>query len=114
MYENQLITFKANLDTFSNNYFDPIFNWGIYVVEVIVGFVLVASLAVIIGAVSIQVLDIYDCRHFLHFGWVVYGITYFGIIFTTFFLLAMGSTGYLFCTYYEGMLTSQTEYNRLG
>lgn len=56
MYEDQLNTFTTNLNTFSNNYFDPIFNWGIYVVEVLIGFVLVASLAVIIGSISVQFL----------------------------------------------------------
>lgn len=114
MYENQLNAFKANLEIFSNNYFDPIFNWGIYVVEVIVGFVLVASLAIIIGSISIHFLNIYDCRHFLHFGWVVYGLTYFGIIFSTYYLLPMGSMGYTFCSYYNSMITNQTQYNRLG
>lgn len=108
MYEDQLNTFTANLNTFSNNYFDPIFNWGIYVVEVIVGFVLVASLALIIGAISVQFLEIYDCRHFLHFGWVVYGLTYFGIVFVMFYILPMGSMGYTFCKYYKNMLNNQS------
>lgn len=108
MYSNQLNNFKLNLDTFSNNYFQPIFDWGIYVVEVIIGFVLVASLAVIIGSVSIHFLKILDCRHFLHFGWIVYGLTYFGVIFSAFYLLPMGSMGYTFCQYYSGMLTNQT------
>ena len=82
--------------------------------EVIVGFVLVASLAVIIGSISIHFLNIYDCRHFLHFGWVVYGLTYFGIVFTVYFLLPMGSVGYTFCQYYVNMLENETEYNRIG
>lgn len=75
-------------------------------VEVIIGFVLVASLAVIIGSVSVHLLDIYDCRHFLHFGWVVFGLTYFGIVFSAYFMLPMGSVGYTFCKYYGAMLTS--------
>lgn len=114
MYSNQLNTFKANLDAFSNRYFQPIFDWGIYVVEVITGFVLVASLAIVFGTISIHFLKILDCRHFLHFGWVVFGITYFGVIFSVYYLLPMGSVGYTFCQYYGGMLTNQTEYNKLS
>ena len=75
---------------------------------------MVSSLAVIIGAVSIHFLNIYDCRHFLHFGWVIYGFTFFGVVFTAYYLLAMGSMGYTFCSYFKDMLTDQTAYNRLG
>lgn len=114
MYEAQLNSYKVKLDNFSDDYFDPFFNWGIYVVQVIIGFVLVGSLAILIGAVSIQVLDIYDCRHFLHFGWVVYGITYFGVIFIAYFALPIGSVGYTFCEFYGGMLVNETEYHRIG
>lgn len=108
MYETQLNKYKSDLDSFSNEYFDAFFNWGIYVVEVIVGFILVGSIAILIGSVSIQILDIYDCRHFLHFGWVVYGITYFGVVFIAFFTLPMGSLGYTFCEYYGSMLVNET------
>lgn len=114
MYQNQLISFKVGIDKFSSNYFNPIFNWGVYVVEVVIGFVLVASIAVIIGSVSVHILDIYDCRYFLHFGWVAFGLTYFGVILTCFMLLPMGSMGYTFCDYYYGMLTTDTEFARIG
>lgn len=93
------------MDVFRANFFDSITDWGIYVVEVIVGLILVASLAILIGTVSVIILDIYDCRYFIHFGWIIYGITYFGIIFIAFLMLSLGSIGYTFCQYYSGFLT---------
>ena len=114
MYETQLNQYKADLDEFANTYFDPFFNWGIYTVQVVVGLILVGSLAILIGSVSIQVLDIYDCRHFLHFGWVLFGITYFGVVFIAFFALPMGSLGYAFCDYYAGMLSNQTDFQLIS
>ena len=53
LYEDQLNGLKDNMDIFKAQYFDSITDWGIYVVEVAVGFILVASLAVIIGTVSV-------------------------------------------------------------
>jgi hypothetical protein len=35
-------------------------------------------------------------------------------VFTAYYLLAMGSMGYTFCSYFKDMLTDQTAYNRLG
>lgn len=55
-----------------------------------------------------------DCRHFITFGWVVYGFMYFGVVLTTFFMLSMGSMGYTFCSYYEGFLNNQTEFNKIN
>lgn len=108
LYEDQLNGLKNNLDIFKTQYFDAITDWGIYVVQVIVGFILVASLAVIVGTISVVILEIFDCRYFIHFGWVVYGITYFGAVLIVFLLLSLGSMGYTFCQYYSGFLTNQT------
>ena len=105
LYEDHLNNLKDDMDVFRANFFDSITDWGIYVVEVIVGLILVASLAILIGTVSVIILDIYDCRYFIHFGWIIYGITYFGIIFIAFLMLSLGSIGYTFCQYYSGFLT---------
>ena len=113
-YEDQLNTLKANMDLFKASFFDNITDWGIYVLEVIIGFILVASLAILIGTVSTQFLDIYDCRYFIHFGWVVYGLTYFGVVFIVFLMLSYGSLGYTFCQYYSGFLTDEAQFARIG
>lgn len=96
------------MDVFKTQYFDVITGWGIYVVEVVVGLVLVASLVLVMGAFSVTILQITDCRYFIHFGWVVYGIAYFGVIAVSFAMFSLGSMGYTFCQYYSGFLTNQT------
>lgn len=50
----------------------------------------------------------------VNIGWVIYGITYFGIIGLTFTFLSMGSMGFSFCNYYNNMLTNKTEFDRIG
>ncbi len=105
---------KDNMDILKTNFFDSIQDWGIYVVEVIFGFILVASLAILIGTVSTSFLEMYDCRYFIHFGWVVYGLAYFGIVFIVFLMLSYGSLGYSFCQYYSGFLSDQDQFSRKG
>lgn len=76
--------------------------------EGVVGFILAGSIFIIFGAISTQILDILACRTLVNLGWVIYGITYFGIIILTFVFLSGGGLAYQVCNYYDGMLSSQS------
>jgi hypothetical protein len=84
------------------------FDWGIYAIEGLTGFILAASVFILLGTISVHILDILACRTMVHVGWIIYAITYFGIIGLTYAFLSGGSIAFSFCNYYDGMLTNQT------
>ncbi len=99
---------------FSSEYFAKLFDWGLYVIEGVVGFILAASVFVLFGVISTHVLDILSCRTMVALGWVIYGITYFGVIALVFAFLSVGSIGYSFCNYFDLMVNDKVEFNRIG
>lgn len=58
MYLRQLEVLQTEMDTFASQYFDNYFSIGVYVLQGVVGFVLVSSLLVIIGALSTHCYEI--------------------------------------------------------
>jgi hypothetical protein len=108
MYQNQLTSFQATLTTFDSKFISLLFGWGLYVVEGVVGFILAGSVFILFGAISTHVLDILACRTLVSIGWVIYGITYFGVIALVYVFLPMGSVGNTFCNYFNQMINSQS------
>jgi hypothetical protein len=88
--------------------FAKVFDWGLYIIEGVVGFVLAGSVFILFGVISTHVLDILACRTMVNLGWVIYGLMYFGIIILVFIFLQAGSIAYGFCSYFDGMVTNQT------
>ena len=82
--------------------------------EGVVGFILAASIFIIFGTISTQILDILACRTLVNIGWVIYGISYFGVILLAAVFLSGGSLSYSFCNYFDDMLNNQTEFNKFG
>jgi hypothetical protein len=114
MYQDQLDQIETQLKTFSADYFDQLSNWGFYVIEGLVGLILAGSIFILFGVVSTHILDIMACRSMVNLGWVIYALSYFGIVALTFIFLSMGSVGYTFCNYFDKMVTNQAEFNRIG
>ena len=108
MYEQQLLSVESQLKKFDNAYFDKLFDWGLYVIEGIIGFILAASVFIIFGTISTHILDILACRTMVNLGWIIYGITYFGVIVLVFAFMSAGSIAFSFCNYFDGMVSSQT------
>ena len=50
--QNYLTSIQVSIDAFSNSMFDNLFNWGLYLIQGILGFVLAASLLLILGIIS--------------------------------------------------------------
>lgn len=58
MYLRQLEVLKTEMDTFATQFFDNYFSMGVYVLQGVVGFVLVSSLLVLIGGLSTHFYEI--------------------------------------------------------
>lgn len=109
-----LLSIQASLDSFSNAVFDQIFSWILYLIEGMIGFILVGSLLCILGSIATHSFDIFACRTTVHIGWVIYGLTYFGIIVLTFLFFALGGLSYTFCDFYGSMINSQSSFSTFG
>lgn len=107
MYQDQLDSIEVQLKTFSTDYFDQLSNWGLYVIEGLVGLILAGSIFILFGVISTHILDIMACRSMVNLGWVIYAFSYFGVVALTFIFLSMGSVGYTFCNYFDQMVTNQ-------
>lgn len=95
------------MDLFSSEYFAKFFDWGLYVIEGVVGFILAGSVFILFGVISVHVLDIIACRTMVTLGWVIYCFTYFGIVLLVFAFLSVGSIGYSFCNYFDVMINNK-------
>jgi len=107
MYQDQLSQVEKQLTQFSSDYFAKLFDWGLYIIEGVVGFILAGSVFILFGVVSTHILDIMACRTMVNLGWIIYGLMYFGIVALTFLFLSMGSVGYSFCNYFDQMVSNQ-------
>lgn len=114
MYKTQLNQLNTKLDTFSAEYFDSNLSSLLYLIEGVLGFILVASLLGILGVFATFLFDIYNCRLMVHLSWVILCICYIGVIVLTFFTVPGGSVGNQFCNYYEKALTNRSEFRRLS
>lgn len=97
MYLRQLEVLKEEIDAFSKKYFDDSFSNFVYILQGVVGFIIVSSLLVLIGALSTHCYEILECRYMVHCGWFIYGLMSFGLLVLTFICLSYGSVAYTFC-----------------
>ena len=102
------------LDALNETYFSMILGWFLYVVEGVVGFVLAASVFVILGTVATHILDILACRTLVNVGWVIFAVAYFGVVLIAIVFVPVGSLAFGFCQYNDDMLTNRAQFNRLG
>ena len=49
---NYLDSIQVSIASFSSNIFDSVFNWGLYLIQGILGFVLAASLLILVGIIG--------------------------------------------------------------
>lgn len=114
MYQTQLNKLNTKLDTFSAENFDNNLSFLLYIIEAVLGFILVASLLGILGVFATFLFDIYNCRLMVHLSWVILCLCYVGVVLLTFLTVPGGSVGNQFCNYYEKALTNRTEFKRLS
>lgn len=77
------------------------------------GFTLVASLLGLLGVFATHIFDIYNCRMMVHLSWILFGVSYLGVILLTYLFVPGGSIGQQTCNYFGKALTNQTEFERL-
>ena len=110
MYIRQLEVVNEELNQFADTFFDEYFSAGIYVMQGVVGFVLVSSLLILIGALSTHFYEIFECRYMVHCGWFLYGLMYFGVLVLGYVTYGLGGIGYGACNYFNASLSSPTQY----
>jgi len=49
---NALNTVIVSINEFSSDVFDNLFNWGLYLIEALLGFIVVASFLIILGVLT--------------------------------------------------------------
>jgi hypothetical protein len=108
---NYLDAINLSLDAFSVTLFDNLFNWGLYLIQGILGFVLAASFLIILGILGTHWFELYNCKTIVHLGWVAYGVTYFGIVALCFLFFSFGGVSYQFCQFYGSLVSSKTSFN---
>lgn len=113
MYNAGLKQFNTDLDNFSKQQIDANFSKVLYLVEGILGFVLVAALTGVMGVFATHLFDIYNCRLMVHLSWVIFGVSYLGVIFLTFLFVPGGSVAQQTCNFLQKSLTNKTEFQRL-
>lgn len=113
MYSAALTQFNTDLDAFSKAQVDDNFSVLLYLVEGVLGFTLVAALLGLMGVFATHLFDIYNCRLMVHLAWVIFGISYLGVVALTFIFVPGGSVAQQTCTYFNKSLTNQTEFQRL-
>lgn len=94
---NYLTSMQVSIDAFSRSIFDNLFNWGLYLVQGVLGFILAASLLLLLGIIATHSLELYSCRTSVHLGWVTFGVTYIGIVIMSFVFFSFGGVSYQFC-----------------
>ena len=108
---NYLTDIQVSLDSFSSSMFDNLINWGFYIVQAALGFILAASLLIILGVTATHFFDLYQCRLSTHLGWITSGVAYFIIIGLSFVFFSYGGTSYQFCEFYGSLMDSSTSFS---
>ena len=50
------------------------------------------------------------CKTSVHLGWIIYGVTYFGVVVLTFNFFAMGGIVFNFCEWYSDVINHQSSF----
>jgi hypothetical protein len=94
MYNYYLQNSKIDIDSFVNLYIYSYMDMVLYVLEAVVGFIMISILLGILGVFSTHVLDLYSCRGMVHLSWYLMGLTYIGVLISSYFFIPVGNMGY--------------------
>lgn len=59
---------------------------------------------VLIGSFSTATFHILDCRKMVHLGWFIFALSFVGGLILIYLFVGLGSIGYGFCEYYDGLI----------
>ena len=97
MYIRQIEVVNDELDEFADKFFGSYFSYSIYIIQGVIGFVLVSSLLILTGGLSTHCYEIFECRYMVHCGWIIYGLMYFGVLVLAYVTMGLGEVGYAAC-----------------
>jgi hypothetical protein len=99
---------QKSVNYFQNSFISIGVSMGLFAIQGIFGIVLLASIISLMGIISTHIFDVLACRKFVHTGWVVFGLIYFGILFVLFIQLSVGGLSYSFCQYFGSIIKSKS------
>jgi hypothetical protein len=88
-------------------YFVQYFSMFLYAVQIIISVCLVGTMLTLIGSFSTATFQILECRKMVHLGWFIFAFSFAGGLILMYLFVGVGSIGYGFCQYYEGLLNGQ-------
>ena len=71
---------------------------------------MIGSALILLGLLATHKFEMFGCRSSVHLGWIIYGLTYSGVVVLTFDFLAMGGIIYNFCQWYGELLNTQSAF----
>lgn len=98
---------QASVNYFQTSFIGVAVDMGLYGMQAIFGIVLLASIISLLGIISTHIFDVLACRRFVHTGWGVFGLIYFGVLFVLYMQLSVGGLSYNFCQYFASIIKSQ-------
>lgn len=107
MYIYQLETEVDELKLFVQEYFSEYFSMVLYAIQIIISVCLVGTMLALIGSFSTATFDILDCRKMVHLGWFIFAFSFVGGLILMYIFIGLGSIGYGFCQYYDGLLNGK-------
>lgn len=106
---NYLSSSVASVQSFSEVAIDSIFSQFLYLIQGILGILIISSILILLGVLATHYFEIYGCKACVHLGWMFYGLMYFGVLMLTFIFFAAGGVTYSFCRFYEGIVQNQAK-----
>lgn len=113
MYIFQLDTEIEELKLIVEEYFAQYFSIILYTIQIIISICLVGTMLTLIGSFSTAIFDILDCRKMVHLGWFIFAFSFVGGLILMYLFIGVGSIGYGFCQYYDGLLNGKDTFNSL-
>lgn len=114
MYISQLTAMTSTMDEFKSSLFDSMLHYGLDVMEASFGLLIIGGFCCLMGVVATYRYEAFRCRSMVNVGWALFGFGFMGSVVVVFVTLGLGSLGYGFCNYFDSMVTSQAQFNKLG
>lgn len=113
---NQFITqldiFQAQVNSFTNVAFEQYFTYGVYALQAVVGLIMAASFLGLTGAIATYCVGIHNCRMIVHLAWISLMVLFYFVLAFTFLAIPGGAVLDGVCSYYNGSLHNQTQFQK--
>jgi hypothetical protein len=113
MYTHELEVYIGEYQSFLEDYYTTNFSMFLIIVEIVTAVSLIGTLLVLLGAFSTASFQILNCRKMVHIGWLIYSCSFIGGLILMYLFIGLGSIGYGFCQYYDGLLKGTDVFQKI-